>query len=164
MKPSEAAAVIGIAASTIRAWSVGEFKQYLSPTGQGGDGRARNLTEHDIRVLNFINNQKREGVSSDLIHAQLRSMQIEEWDELPPLPTIVSNVASVPMMPIVAADNKIEAERRGWLREIAKLEQQVEKLQERLDAKDERLLEAERKLSAATAELELWRQGRLKRD
>jgi DNA-binding transcriptional MerR regulator len=162
MKPSEVASMIGIAASTIRAWTIGEFKPYLSPTGQGGEGRARNLTEHDAQVLHLIAVMKRNGVPADDIHAQLRALQTNEWEALPPLPDVPLNVASVPMVPAAAADTALDTERRSLLREIAKLESRIEQLEERLDGKDEELKDALQKMAAAERELEFWRTGRLK--
>jgi DNA-binding transcriptional MerR regulator len=164
MRPSEVAAMIGIAASTIRAWSVGEFKPYLSPTGQGGEGRARNLTEHDVRVLNLIATMKHEGARVEHIHGQLRALQANDWEELPPLPDAPVNVASVPMVPAAAADKALDAERRSLLREIARLEERIEALEGRLDDTSGELSEALQKLAAAERELEFWRSGRLKPD
>lgn len=164
MKPSEVAAMIGIAASTIRAWSVGEFKPYLSPTGQGGEGRARNLTEHDVRVLNLIATMKHDGARAEDIHAELRALQKNDWEGLSPLPDTPINVASVPMVPAAAADKALDIERRSLLREIARLESRIEQLEGRLDDASGDLKDTLQKLAAAERELELWRSGRLRPD
>lgn len=162
MKPHEAAALLKIGASTIRAWTIGEYRQYFSPTAQGGDGRPRQLTDTDLHILHYINTMKQAGMGADSIHASLRQLQARNWDGLPSLPDAPPNVANVPVIPAAAADAALTAHTQSLMREIEMWKERVNDLQERLDDKDTQFVEAERRLAAALAELELWRAGRLK--
>jgi DNA-binding transcriptional MerR regulator len=180
MKTHEAADLLGIATSTIRAWSTGEFRQYLSPSAQGGDGRFRNLTQTDARIIAFIASLKSESRPRDEIHAALKRLQAEDWADLPPLPPAPAGVGPIPMIPREAAETAVTSQRSALLREIAILQERVQSLDEQLASErqrreDERLkaqearevllrevAEAQRKLAESEVELRLWRAGRLK--
>jgi DNA-binding transcriptional MerR regulator len=131
MKPGEAADLLGIGRSTITIWTAGEYKNYLSYTAQGGEGRRRVLTETDVRILHFINLEKRNGTPNELIHHALRDMQKDDWEGLPPLPR-AANVATVPVIPAAAAEAGIQAERKALLREIASLQERLENVETQL--------------------------------
>jgi DNA-binding transcriptional MerR regulator len=158
MKPAEAAALLGISASTIRSWTTGEFKPYFSPTAQGGSGRFRNLTELDVQILAYINLLKQESTPADEIHATLHRLQADDWSDLPPIVEVGARTDRVP----VVAESALTNERRAFLREIAILEHLIEKLEAQLGserADKEKLI---RELVEAQTELKLWQSGRLK--
>jgi DNA-binding transcriptional MerR regulator len=143
---------------------MGEFKDYFTPSAQGGSGRPRNLTEVDIRILHFIDQMKKESAPADEIHTALRHMRGKGWQGLPDIPVAPENMANVPVVPTAAADVALSTERRGLMREITILQERLSQLEDRLEAKDEDILELTRQLSAAETELHLYRTGRLKPD
>lgn len=173
MKPSEVASILGIAASTIRAWSLGEYRQYLSPNAQGGTGRNRDLTELDARILGYIARTKQQSMPGDEIQINLKRLQQDDWRDLPLLHDVsgVAGVSNMAVIPKQAHDMSIDAERRGLLREIAQLQSRIEELEaerkaERTDH-DTLLREIgnlQREIGELTSELNLWRAGRLKPD
>ena len=163
MKPSEVSARIGIAASTIRAWTAGEYRQYLSPAAQGGSGVNRSLTEVDARILLYIYRRKQQGVKGEDIHAELARLQDDEWQNLPDLSGI-AGAAMVPVVPQSTAAAALESQTRALLREVSNLEQEVARLRGKTDEKDETILDLTRRLAEAETELRLYREGRLKPD
>jgi DNA-binding transcriptional MerR regulator len=169
MKPSEVARILEIAPTTVRAWST-EFSDMLSAGGAGGDGRFRDFTDDDLRILYFIQQEKRSSVPAAEIHESLRQMQARDFVGLPYVPERPS-VARVPMIPAAAAESALDAERRALLREVAFLNEHIDKLEQQLVAEradKEKLLrelgDMHGQLSEARTELKLFRSGRLKPD
>jgi DNA-binding transcriptional MerR regulator len=148
MKPHEVASILEIGGSTVRAWS-NEFKQYLSPGAQGGDGRYRDFTDNDVRIISYINQMKKASTPLDEVHLILKKMQLDGWRDLPDLPSGPPSVASVPVIPQVALD----VEKRSLLREIATLQNRVEQLEDRLQGEQERAMERQESLLREVAEL-----------
>ena len=173
MKPSEVASILGIAASTIWAWSLGEYKYYLSPNAQGGTGRNRDLTELDARILGYIARLKQQSTPGDEIQINLKRLQEDDWRELPLLIDVsgVAGVSNMAVIPKQAHDMTLDTERRALLREVAQLQVRIEQLEaerktERAD-RDDLLREIgnlQREIGELTSELHLWRAGRLKSD
>lgn len=163
MKPSEVSARVGIAASTIRAWTAGEYRQYLSPSAQGGSGASRSLTDVDARVLLYIHQRKQQGAKGEDIHAELARLQDDDWLNLPDLPG-VAGAAMVPVVPQSTAAAALESQTRALLREVANLEHEVTRLRGKVDEKDEAILDLTRRLAEAETELRLYRAGRIKPD
>jgi DNA-binding transcriptional MerR regulator len=173
MKPSEVAAILQQAPTTIRTWSQ-EFKDYLSPTAAGGDGRHRDYDDNDIRVLTAIRELKRGGHSSEEIHATLAQMQRDDWRDLPEYPDVPAKVvAPVQMIPAAAAGAALDSERKGLMREIASLQARVDSLENQLTdeqaarrADNERLLrelaEAREQMAELRTLVKLYESGRLK--
>lgn len=173
MKPSDVARILKIAPTTVRAWST-EYGYILSPNGAGGDGRFRDFSDDDLRVLYFVHLQKRASVPAEEIHEALRQMQTRGFDSLPFAPDR-PNVAEVPMVPAAAASSALDTERRALLREITKLEERTEHLElmlteeqaARRNDNDKHLRElgdVRADLREAKTLLELYKQGRLKPD
>ena len=126
MKPHDVGERIGLSTSAIRTWSMGEFKQYLSPSAQGGDGRHRDFTDTDTQIINHINELKKRSVPIEEIHASLKQLQADDWIDLPPLPEMPSDVTTVAVMPREVATTTIQAERRSSMRELATYQERVE--------------------------------------
>lgn len=168
MKPSEVAGLLSMAATTIRAWSQ-EFGDFLSPTGAGGEGRHRDFSDLDVRILGFVQEQKRAGRPGHEIRIALQQLQAIDWESLPYVAER-PNVAKVAMVPEAAAHAALDAERRSLLREIVFLQEQNSELQARLEAKEaaleqknDQILELTRRLTEVDTELKFYREGRLKR-
>lgn len=170
MKPGDVASYLGIGRSTVTSWTNGEFKQYFSPTAQGGAGRDRVFTDTDLRIMYLIKLRKDNNVPAGQLHSELQALRITEWEGLPDLPS-ANAMANVPVVPTAAADAALSSERRGLLREIQLLNDRIEELES--EAKDRRgdqerylreLAEQGRLLAAAETELQFWRDGKLKRD
>ena len=168
MKPSEIADIIGVSASTIRAWSAGEFKRYLTPSAQGGSGASRHFTDLDARILWRVVSLKQQGFSAEAIHADLQRQQVNGWDDLPPLPDTVG-AARVAVVPQAAADNALDYQRRALQREIAMLQERVSDLETKLDNERVGRDALLREIADLTGQLqrslalnELYESGRLK--
>lgn len=137
MQTSELAKWLGLAAVTIRQWSAGEWAQYLSPTAQGGEGRSRVFNDRDARIIAHIARLKASGQDRDSIHAALKSMQADEWRNLPPMPTAPPDFEPIQMIPTSTAETAIDQQRRGLMREITLLEERIEQLTDELSSERE---------------------------
>lgn len=168
MQPSQVAELLGVAAGTIRTWSVGEFKRFLSPGGQGGGGGRRDFDEQDVRILNHIAYLKHRGLLTKQIVEALEKMQADGWIDLPQLPESAQS-ASFAVIPAVAADSMLAASARGYNAEIEMLKERLEELKQERDraaaaseAKNEQIVDLTRRLARTEALLELYESGRLK--
>ena len=173
MKPHEVAELLGISVSAVRTWSLDEFRDYLSPTAQGGTNRRRDFTDQDVLIIAQIAAMTRRSLPREEIHAELRRLQANDWRELPPLSQQELNTASGLIVPSVSAQAALDVERRFLLREIASWQQRAEQLEksmadERAKAgeKQEELLrelaELSSKLSEAQLLVKLYEEGRIK--
>jgi hypothetical protein len=179
MKPGDAALLLGLGRSTVTTWTAGEWREYFTPGAQGGEGKVRNLTDIDVRILAFIDAEKRRGAAGDEIHAALKRLRANDWIDLPPLPMSdgTAGMRSVPVVPQAAAEAGLQAERRSLLHEIANLQKRLENVEDQLRQEQsarredvERLLreaaEERGKLLEELAELrslvKLYESGRLK--
>lgn len=169
MKPLDASKALNIGASTLRNWTANDFRMFFSEGAQGGSGRARNLNEQDLRVLAFIDQQKKQSVSTDEIYEALRQMQANDWRNLPDLNDMPQGVASFPVVPAAAAEAALSAERKALMREIGFLQERVEELEDKLaderensDRQLRELSELNGKLQRALTLVELYEDGRLK--
>lgn len=167
MKPHDIAGYLEIAVPTVRQWA-SEYKEFLSPGAAGGDGRHRDFSDLDLRVLNFVRQEKRKSVPAPEIHLALRRLQEDDWESLPFL-SERPNVAQVPMVPEAAAHAALDAERRALLREIVLVRELLEKSEAEGKHKDEvigeqtkEIKELTKQLAEVETELKLYRSGRLK--
>ena len=168
MKPAQAAEHLGIGRSTVTTWTSGEFKQYFTPNAQGGDGRPRSLSELDLRILHLIDQRKKSNVASDAIHEELRKLRDGGWEDIPPVESPASAVR-FPVVPTVAAEAALNAERRALLREIAMLQETIDKAERRAEKERERNEPLVREIGGLKAKIarlevivELYESGRLK--
>jgi DNA-binding transcriptional MerR regulator len=167
VKPHDVAGYLEIAVPTVRQWA-SEYKEFLSPNAAGGDGRHRDFSDLDLRILNFIRQEKRKSVPAPEIHLALNRLQQENWEGLPYL-SERPHVAQVPMVPEAAAHAALDAERRALLREIVLLRELLEKSEIEGKEKDavigeqtKEIKELTRQLAEVETELKLYRSGRLK--
>lgn len=144
MKPSDVSRLTGIPASSLRTWS-GEYAEYLSPAAAGGDGRKRDYSDQDIRILMYVADQKARNVIGEDIHASLKSMKITAWIDLPPLPNVPPGMEPVALIPREAAETKIDMQRQALYKEIEWLQKQIEALEDELQQEraDKKSLQAE---------------------
>jgi DNA-binding transcriptional MerR regulator len=166
LKPADAAKLLGVSASALRTWSIDEFKEYLSPSGQGGDGRYRDFTEVDLRVLNLINEMKKASKPLEEIHITLRALQSGNWERLPSLPQRAMTGSTMGQ-----PDSGDSERSRALLQEIALYREQRDELQAQLDQErqaNEQLLrelaDKERKIGELSTLVRLYEEGRLKPD
>lgn len=132
MRTKELADWLGVSASTIRYWTLGEFKAYLSPTAQGGEGRRRYFSDLDSRIIAYIASMRDEGAPNDDIHASLQRLQAGDWIDLPTMPAAPPGEGPVDMMPREAAETAVQTQRAALLREITLLQERVETLEDTL--------------------------------
>lgn len=168
MSPKDTAELTGVGRGTLNNWTLGEFRPYFSPSAQGGEGRNRDFTEHDLRLLVLLKSLTDSHTSREEIHATLQHMQANEWDGLPPMPT-GKNSAVVPVVPTAAADAALISERRVYVAQIELLNDQLQQAQQQAEqerARNEPLLreigELKAELARAQLMLELYESGRLK--
>jgi DNA-binding transcriptional MerR regulator len=128
MKPSDVSSRVGISAVTVRTWS-NQFARFMSPTGAGGDGRHRDFSEVDIRVMQYIKTEKARGQSGEEITQSLHLLQDNGGLDDLPLPD-ENHHSDVPMLPVAAA----EEARKLLLAQIATLENRAGALERQLMA------------------------------
>ena len=128
MKPSDVSTRVGISAVTVRSWS-NQFARFMSPTGAGGDGRHRDFSDADVRVMNYIKSEKARGQSGDEIAASLETLQSNSALDDLPMPD-ESHHSDVAMLPVAAA----EEARKLLLAQIATLENRVNNLERQLSS------------------------------
>ena len=162
MKPHELAIWLGVSTASIRAWTSDEYKQYFSPTAQGGDGRYRYFTDTDMRILAYIVARRKENAPREEIHMHLSEMQAADWNDLPLMPAAPPGAGPISMIPREAAETAVSSQRSALLREISMLQDRIATLEEELAKTREGREELISELAAANRELELWRAGRLK--
>lgn len=153
MKTGELAKWLGIADITLRQWSANEYREYLSPTGQGGSGRNRVFTDMDARVIAHVVRMKAAGADRDTIHASLKTMQADNWRNLPDMPAAPPDFEPIAMIPREAAENAVTGQRQALMREISLLQDRVDSLVD--DLKNERAAKesAQAELSAAREQI-----------
>lgn len=168
MTPDDAHKLTGVGRSTITGWTSREFKDYFSPTAQAADGRARDLTEHDVRLLVFLKQETDARRTRPQIMEALRQLQANDWRDLPDIP-YGSQSAVVPVVPSAAADAAITSERRVYLAQIDVLQKQLEQAQQEAQTarqQHEPLLreigDLKADLARAQLMLELYESGRIK--
>lgn len=149
MRTKQLADWLGLHPGTIRSWVGGPFRRYLSPSAQGGDGRTRNFTDTDARIIALIAALKGEAIPTDEIHATLTRLQSEEWVDLPPMPSAPPGVGPVPMISREAAETAVATQRQALMREIAILEDRVDTLESRLVSEQERRETLQNELTTA---------------
>ena len=132
-KPKQLADWIGIATSTLRMWTRSDFRHYLSPTAQGGQGKRRFYSERDARIVALIANLKAESVPADDIHVTLRRMQADNWHDLPPMPAAPPGQEPIRLVPESTAETAITTQRQAMMREIGIQQDTITHLTEDLD-------------------------------
>lgn len=169
MKPTELAHWLDISPGTIRLWAGGEFARYLSPSGAGGDGRARLFSEQDARVMALINDMKTHGRRRDEIHTELQRLESENWRDLPEMPPAPAGVKTERLYPEEAVKQITIAQQSSANAQLAALQTRVDELKAELEAErgdKEKLLrelaELRQQIGERDAELKLWRAGRIK--
>ena len=153
MRTKELSDWLGIASGTLRAWSNGEFRRYLSPRAQGGDGRRRDWNETDARIIGFIVALKAQSTHRDEIHATLARLQAEDWQDLPPMPPAPPGTRPTPMVSKDAAETAISTQRGAMMREISIFEERVDQLEGQLTESRGRNVDLERELGEVRQEL-----------
>jgi DNA-binding transcriptional MerR regulator len=156
MKPSVAAAALGIAESTVRSWS-NKYREFLSPSGAGGGGSHRDYTDHDLRVLKLVRDMKKGNVTDTDIDATLSSLRDGDWARLPTLDEDLRSIIPAPSALIAAQRDK-----EVFQREIELLCEQIEKLESQVSKNRDTIDDLTRRLTRAETMLELYETGRLK--
>ena len=164
MQPHEAARLVGISVNTVRAWTLYDYKEFFSPTAQGGSGRKRELNDTDVRVLTYLRDVKRDGLTGDEVIAALRQAQARGFDMLP-MPRNTEAIVPTPVIPVQAAENALIGERRALeiLREetqtqLAAYRDLVEYERERYELSNKRVHELEREVGKLEGRLETLEQ------
>ncbi len=163
MKPNDLAILLGLGRSTVTAWTNHEYREYFSPSAQGGQGRPRNFTDPDIRLMYALKVMKDNNTPPDTIHETLQRWRANDWQELPDMPDAPANFASVPVMPVAAADAALSTERRSLLREIAFLQERLAQLEAEHIARDTKR-DAEQQAERAARDVLLREIGDLRAD
>src|SRR5690349_19009996 len=99
MKPYEIAKLLDVAPTTIRRWARDEYREFLSPMGQGINGGHRSFSDQDARIITWIAIMRGQNMPPAEITAILRSAQAENWRNLPELPGGMVSGEPVAMVP-----------------------------------------------------------------
>lgn len=162
MKPYVAAARAGIHVNTVRTWTLEDFKEFFSVSGQGGNKRVRDISDDDLRVLVYIKELKRKGLNTREVVASLIEAQRQGFDKLP-LPQNAENVVPMAVIPRQAAEDVIRAERQILNEHIHWLEERVDELKGELadvrTTSETKIETITRKLIEAETELKMWQKG-----
>ena len=156
-KPKELSDWLNIPASTIRYWSNGEFRVYLSPTAQGGGGRRRFFGDRDARIIALISDMRASARTSEEIHVTLQQMQNVDWADLPPMPHAPSGMTPPPMELKEVTDTRLTTQRQSLMREIVILQERDETLTADLESERTRRADLETELRRVLQELGKWR-------
>lgn len=166
MKTDELATRLGVARSTLRKWTLGEWAQYLSPNARGGSGRNRSFTDLDGRILAYIVVEKETGTPAETIHTNLKAMQDSEWDGLPDLPDLPPGKEPVSFIPREAAESSaahLRQEITRWRTRVNELQIELENERERRESDSrqytERITTLERELGEARGRLDALQQN-----
>jgi DNA-binding transcriptional MerR regulator len=158
MKPVEISRLLDVSVSTVKQWTT-LYRDYISESGRGGGGVARDYTNHDARVFAFIAGLRNQGKGLEDIAAALDAAQRDNWAGLPDVP-------SLPDVSIGRHEER-ELETRRLVKQIIALESTVETLQTQLDAqraqldaKDTTITGLQQRISDAQRELGVL-EGRL---
>lgn len=147
MKTQELAEWLDIGTSTLRLWTLREYKSYFSESARGGSGRTRNFTDRDARIAAHIARLKNEGHSSDEVHVALKTLQEGDWQGLPEMPAAPPEFEPISMIPREAAETRNDLQRARYMREIAALEDRVDQLTDELKAERASKEEIQRELA-----------------
>jgi DNA-binding transcriptional MerR regulator len=140
---------LGLSEVTVRQWTTGEWRPYLSAHAHGGGGRRRYFLEQDARILAFVAALKEQGETRDTIHTTLKRLQAEDWKDLPPMPPAPPSMGPIQMMPRETADTALSTQRAALMREIALLQDRVVGLESQLSTEREHSAELETELRTA---------------
>ena len=132
MQTKELADLLGVSTASVRDWTINLYKDYMSPTAQGGSGSVRQFSEQDARILALVGTLRADGMPHDDILAILEGYKADEWQDLPPLPVAPPGQGPISMIPRESAETAIQAQRQSLTREIAILSDRVEALEEQL--------------------------------
>jgi len=167
MQPHEAARLVGISVNTVRAWTLYDYKEFFSPTAQGGSGRKRELNDTDVRVLTYLRDVKRDGLTGDEVIAALHQAQARGFDMLP-MPRNTEAIVPTPVIPVQAAEAAVRGkqdeleiyrERLQELRELVEYERQrANQERERLDLSTDKIAELNHKIGSLETKVEMLEQ------
>lgn len=173
MQPHEVARLIDVHPNTIRTWTADDrYRRFFSATAQGGGGQARDLTDDDIRVVNYINHLKDQGRQADEVEASLEQAMLRGLDTLP-MPRQTDAIVPTPVIPVQAAEAalrgkqdelEIYRERLQELRELVEYERQrANQERERLDLSTDKIAQLNHKIGSLETKVEMLEQ-QLKRE
>jgi DNA-binding transcriptional MerR regulator len=149
-RPQELADLLNLSPATIRKWASEDYGEYLSPTGQGGQGARRSFTEHDARIIAWIAVMKRENIQAKDILATLKTCQDANWKSLPPIPQATMEGSPIAVMPREAVEEKLIALKEHYELQLVAIQKERNQLQDELVTK-------QRELDLKSSELETAR-------
>jgi DNA-binding transcriptional MerR regulator len=164
MKPRQLAALLGIAPATLRTWAGKNYRDFLSPKGQGANGAYRSFDEVDARILAWVALMKAQNTSADEIYLTLKTAKANNWRDLPPLPGGIANDEPIAVVPREAVEERFraiqerhETQLQAVIHERDQLREQLETMHressEALNALREEASETAQKLQQRIVEL-----------
>ncbi len=109
MKPQQLARLLDVDTSTIRRWAREDFRQFLSPLGQGMNGGHRSFSDQDARIIAWIALMRRQNMPPKDISATLHAAQLAGWRDLPSLPGGIADGEPVALVPREAVEERVRA-------------------------------------------------------
>ena len=169
MKTQEAAQFLDIASSTLRQWTLYEFKEFLSSEAQG-DGSRRNFKSMDLRILSFIADLKKDNHTADEIRETLRQMKEGGWKNLPELPDVSEEQSRIEVM-MSNAEVMIDEREKALRMQISLLSAEIDDVREQLQGERQenkqlykQISELERELGDAKGQLQTLEKQRDRED
>jgi DNA-binding transcriptional MerR regulator len=143
---TELAKLLGIDRITLGRW-VERYAPYMSPGATPPKGKARNLTETDVRVLHLVATLRDTGIDHDDIELRLKEMQGNGWSELPEIPSEWQQISET--MPVTEA-----ASRAYELAQVAVLQSELKHVQQALQEVQGRVVQLEGEIQRLEGEKE----------
>ena len=151
MKTNEVASYLGIATSTLRQWTLYDYKKFLTDSAKG-DGQRRNFEPLDIRILSYVNSLKDDNKTNTEIIEILEGMQENDWQSLPEVDDIEDELSAVEKA-ISNAEIRVEEREKALRFQISTLAGEIRDLRD--DLKIERSTNIELRDKIASKEREL---------
>lgn len=121
-----------ISYETVRTWAE-EFKEYLSPLANPGEGRHRVFSEDDLRVFSLVSNMKETGSTFSDIHVTLKTGERGRLPEIGFDDEVVEELA-------IAQTNRTLAqltyERNEAVKELQTVKDELIKIRTQLEMKE----------------------------
>jgi DNA-binding transcriptional MerR regulator len=139
-----------ISYETVRAWAE-EFKEYLSPLANPGEGRHRVFSDNDLRVFSLVREMKETGSTFSDIHASLKSGIRGKLPEIGFDDEVVEELAIAQTNRTV---NQLTFERDEAVKELQTVKDELIKIRTQLEMKETSESELKGRLQQAQERIE----------
>jgi len=146
MKPQQLATLLNIAPVTLRQWSRGTFKEFLSPNAQGENSAHRSYDDTDARILAWVTMLKAKNTPINEIVIILQDSRAKNWLGLPPLPGGMANDEPIEVIPREAAEERLYALEQRFKSQLEMVVKERDDLRTRLESTEAENKELQKRL------------------